>query len=66
MTKYYIIIMNGLQGVRRYTTETEAQADADRHNALTGRKVWTVREIIVRNVAPRLHAAGVADLRPRF
>jgi len=44
MTKYFTIMGNGIQGAY-FKTEAEAQAAADRRNALHGRKVWTVREI---------------------
>lgn len=44
MTKYFTIMGNGIQGAY-YATREEAQAAADRRNALHGRLVWTVREV---------------------
>ena len=43
--KFYTIEGNGVQGTY-YKTAQEAQAEADRRNALHGgRKVWAVREV---------------------
>ena len=44
MTKYFTINGNGVQGAY-YKTREEAQAAADRRNALHGRQVWIVREV---------------------
>ena len=50
MYKYFMIItVYGQQGGHYYKTEAEAQAAADRRNALHGRKLWTVREIFLRD-----------------
>lgn len=45
MYRYYTLNANGLQGGDYYKTMEEAQAAADRRNAFTGRKWWTVREV---------------------
>ncbi len=45
MNRYYTINANGFQGSDYYKTEQEAQAAADRRNAITGRNWWTVREV---------------------
>jgi len=44
MMKYFTINGNGIQGAY-YKTQEEAQAAADRRNALHGRLVWFVREV---------------------
>lgn len=49
MYRYYTLNANGLQGGNYYKTEEEAQAAADRRNAITGRKWWTVREVWLRD-----------------
>lgn len=47
-TFYTLVCENGLQGLRYYLTREDAQAAADRHNALMGRTAWTVREVLVK------------------
>jgi hypothetical protein len=45
MTKYFIIVCNGFQSSHYFRTEQEAQAAADRRNALVGGTHWTIRPI---------------------
>lgn len=45
MTKYFIIVCNGFQSNQYFRTEQEAQAAADRRNALMGFTHWKVRPI---------------------
>ena len=48
MFKYFAIFCNGVQGGNYYKTAQEAQAAADRRNAIHGRQWWTVKEIWAR------------------
>lgn len=44
MTKLYVIMCGGFQGLMYYKTRKEAEAAAIRREALTGMR-WTVREV---------------------
>lgn len=46
--KFYTIEGNGVQGAY-YKTEQEAQAVADRRNAIHGKVIWTVRAVYTRD-----------------
>ena len=44
MKKYFVIAVNGFQSSNYYSTREEAQAAADRRNAISGQP-WAVREV---------------------